>query len=393
MNVVLSHVHRALRAGGSILVHANPVIGPTLRQLLDGIFLRASFRDEYVLPRRGIAHSGVVQRHEMLMHYVKDAESRPKTWHAVSNTLWSDIPPSLGIFRGDFSTPEGVLRRAIEQESEAGDLVIGPFWGASTAVVAQRLGRRWIVGDVRSEGYELAKARLLQECKCGPGKGYAVLNDAELSDCPRFVVEPPRLPNDAATLLNDRVVRAQASQGVGSGRAKTVVEPKQSASRGATRRPTAKKTRSAAEAKVGKGPAAPGRAAPVIAAGTTTDRTPPCGPGIFRDLPMATVKNDWRIIELGDPGKTRLDFGGGKTKRRKALEIIWAHCMTANSLTFFWHTVRDNHNEARGVPPIKCDTLIYELFKKQEKGIMALVEPVGARSNQEFRLKVWFMKE
>jgi hypothetical protein len=55
--------------------------------------------------------------------------------------------------------------------------------------------------------------------------------------------------------------------------------------------------------------------------------------------------------------------------------------------------VRDNHNEARGVPPIKCDTLIYELFKKQEKGIMALVEPVGARSNQEFRLKVWFMKE
>ena len=57
--------------------------------------------------------------------------------------------------------PEELIRRMIAASSNAGDLVVDPFGGSGTsAVVAQRLGRRWIVGDADARYVGLARRRL-----------------------------------------------------------------------------------------------------------------------------------------------------------------------------------------------------------------------------------------
>ncbi len=57
--------------------------------------------------------------------------------------------------------PEELVRRMIAASSNAGDLVVDPFGGSgTTAIVAERLGRRWIVGDADARYVGLARRRL-----------------------------------------------------------------------------------------------------------------------------------------------------------------------------------------------------------------------------------------
>ena len=57
--------------------------------------------------------------------------------------------------------PEELVRRMIAASSEPGALVVYPFGGyGTTAVVAGRLGRRWLVGDADARYVGLARRRL-----------------------------------------------------------------------------------------------------------------------------------------------------------------------------------------------------------------------------------------
>lgn len=57
--------------------------------------------------------------------------------------------------------PEELIRRFIAGSSQPGQLVVDPFVGSgTTAVVAERLGRRWIVGDADARYVGLARQRL-----------------------------------------------------------------------------------------------------------------------------------------------------------------------------------------------------------------------------------------
>jgi site-specific DNA-methyltransferase (adenine-specific) len=57
--------------------------------------------------------------------------------------------------------PEELIRRMIASSSNAGDLVVDPFGGSgTTAVVAERLERRWLVGDADGRYVGLARRRL-----------------------------------------------------------------------------------------------------------------------------------------------------------------------------------------------------------------------------------------
>ena len=62
--------------------------------------------------------------------------------------------------------PKDVIERIIHSSSQPGDLVVDPFLGSgTTAVIAERLGRRWI-GIEKSEEYVgLANCRLQKEAK------------------------------------------------------------------------------------------------------------------------------------------------------------------------------------------------------------------------------------
>jgi len=79
------------------------------------------------------------------------------------SSVWQ-IPPAP---RNGHPTPkpEALLARIIETTSNAGDLVLDFFAGSFTsAVVAQRLGRRWICGDYNA-GYVALGERRLSEAR------------------------------------------------------------------------------------------------------------------------------------------------------------------------------------------------------------------------------------
>lgn len=57
--------------------------------------------------------------------------------------------------------PEELIRRMIAASSNEGDLVVDPFAGSgTTAIVAERLGRRWVVGDADPRYVGLARQRV-----------------------------------------------------------------------------------------------------------------------------------------------------------------------------------------------------------------------------------------
>ena len=84
---------------------------------------------------------------------------------AALQDIWTDIAPinSQAQERLGYPTqkPEALLERIIFASSNPGDLVLDPFCGCGTAVVAaQRLGRRWIGIDITHLAVNLMRTRL-----------------------------------------------------------------------------------------------------------------------------------------------------------------------------------------------------------------------------------------
>lgn len=79
--------------------------------------------------------------------------------------VWTDIPPinSQATERLGYPTqkPLALLERIIAASSNPGDLVLDPFCGCGTAVVAaQKLGRHWLGIDITSLAVNLIRERL-----------------------------------------------------------------------------------------------------------------------------------------------------------------------------------------------------------------------------------------
>ena len=80
--------------------------------------------------------------------------------------IWSDIDMLRGLAKGErlgwaTQKPAALLERIIEISSNPGDIVLDPFCGCGTALVAaQKLGRHWIGIDVTYLSITVMKARL-----------------------------------------------------------------------------------------------------------------------------------------------------------------------------------------------------------------------------------------
>ena len=84
----------------------------------------------------------------------------------TAHSLWTDITPinSQSTERVGFPTqkPEALLKRIIDASSKPGDLVLDCFCGSGTsAVVAERSGRRWIACDLGRFAIHTTRKRLL----------------------------------------------------------------------------------------------------------------------------------------------------------------------------------------------------------------------------------------
>ncbi|RJQ28534.1 site-specific DNA-methyltransferase [Candidatus Parcubacteria bacterium] len=92
--------------------------------------------------------------------YLHELEGQPMT------DLWTDIKPisAQHAERADYPTqkPEALLERIIRASSNEGDLVADLFGGSgTTAAVAEKLGRKWIVSDLGKFAIHTTRKRLI----------------------------------------------------------------------------------------------------------------------------------------------------------------------------------------------------------------------------------------
>lgn len=84
----------------------------------------------------------------------------------VADNIWDDIP-GMGVVSGEWlgyptQKPVGLLERIIRSSTDEGDLVADFFCGSgTTGVVAEKLGRRWIMSDLGRFAIHTARKRLL----------------------------------------------------------------------------------------------------------------------------------------------------------------------------------------------------------------------------------------
>ena len=113
-----------------------------------------------VVPRGG---KGVPR----LKRYLDEQEGIP-----VGDT-WDDIPIAAGKERTGYPTqkPLALLERIIKASSNEGDLVLDPFCGCATAMVAaEKLGRQWVGIDLSPVAETQVKNRLEKEVRLWTGK-------------------------------------------------------------------------------------------------------------------------------------------------------------------------------------------------------------------------------
>lgn len=80
----------------------------------------------------------------------------------VCTSNWTDIPGYSSTTRYPTENSESVLERVLKSSSEEGDLVMDIFGGSgTTAAVAEKLGRRWIVSDFGKHSIYTMQKRIL----------------------------------------------------------------------------------------------------------------------------------------------------------------------------------------------------------------------------------------
>ncbi len=166
----LIELHRVLKHTGSLYLHCDDSASHYLKILLDTIFGIEQFCNAIVW-RRSSAHVrryGPGRVHDSILFYTKsDKAARNALSCAVDQQeigdLWDDIGPvgSQAKERTGYPTqkPLALLERIIQASSNPGDVVLDPFCGSGTTLVAaHQLGRQWIGMDL---GTAEAERRLL----------------------------------------------------------------------------------------------------------------------------------------------------------------------------------------------------------------------------------------
>ncbi|MBF2759474.1 MAG: site-specific DNA-methyltransferase [Ectothiorhodospiraceae bacterium AqS1] len=194
----LWEMHRILRAGGSLYLHCDPGASHYLKLILDALFGKKAFQNEIVwcYGLGGSSRKRYSRKHDVILFYAKGAQG-PATFNkpCVPSTsqkmkgkpkgatdIW-EIPALNNMSKERTGYPSqkplALLERIVAASSEPGDLVLDPFCGcATTLVAADRLQRRWAGIDRSPLVAELVDRRLRADRK--EWKGVSVLTDPPL---------------------------------------------------------------------------------------------------------------------------------------------------------------------------------------------------------------------
>lgn len=174
----LEAVHRALAPSGSILLHCDWRAGHHLRLLLDDVFEPGGFVN-HLIWSYGLGGSSprrFARKHDDILFYAKSADyhfAAPMV-RATSNRMKGRMKKATDVLaipsvnnmateRTGYPTqkPLALLELLVEACSPPGGIVLDPFCGSGTTVVAARSrGRRAIGIDVSEAAVAIARSRL-----------------------------------------------------------------------------------------------------------------------------------------------------------------------------------------------------------------------------------------
>lgn len=181
----LFELHRVLKPTGSLYLHCDPTASHYLKVVLDAMFGAGNFRNEclWLYAGGGVPKRDFPRKHDVILRYTKSDDyifnverkpygehnttgeratdrggTRAKKYHPQGtpiNDWWADIKPLINWHdeRTGYPTqkPLALLERIVKASSNAGDLVLDPFCGSGTTLVAaQNLNRHWLGIDVLS---------------------------------------------------------------------------------------------------------------------------------------------------------------------------------------------------------------------------------------------------
>lgn len=209
----LAEMKRILKESGSIFLHCDTTASHYLRVLLDDVFGEANFRSEIIWSYKRWSNSkkGLLPNHQTIFFYSKTANykfnmiygqyspttnidqilqerernsagkavyKRDKSGNIVSSKEKKGVPAS-DVWEIPFLNPKAkertgyptqkpieLLERIINVASNKGDLVLDPFCGSGTTLVAAKLlGRKFIGIDTNPDAVALTEERLSQPFK------------------------------------------------------------------------------------------------------------------------------------------------------------------------------------------------------------------------------------
>ena len=100
-------------------------------------------------------------------------------WDDIELTFQERNVPSEARF--SVQRPISLLRRIIEMASESGDIVLDPFCGIGTTLVAaHQLNRKWIGCEAHPEGISTSLRRLQKECQIRSGMDFEFLDQVTI---------------------------------------------------------------------------------------------------------------------------------------------------------------------------------------------------------------------
>ncbi|MYF36517.1 MAG: hypothetical protein F4226_06970 [Synechococcus sp. SB0678_bin_12] len=233
MAVRLLEMQRILKPAGSIYLHCDPTASHYLKLLMDGIFGKDRFRNEIIWSYRtgGVSKNYFARKHDVLFYYsggsifnmqtekayTKSKNRKPglvnygagkAMFYEDDNGIYNlvsmrdvwEIPylNSQAKERLGYPTqkPLALLDRIIKASSNPGDMVLDPFCGcATTLVAANRLGRQWAGMDLSALAIKLVKQRIIEDNSlwAGPVALDTPPRRTDLGDLPNYRTHRHRL--------------------------------------------------------------------------------------------------------------------------------------------------------------------------------------------------------
>ena len=201
MAVRLMEMRRVLKPAGSIYLHCDPTASHYLKAVMDAVFGWKNFRNEIVWGYRtgGVGKRWFARKHDTILFYSKSKSflfnvqhyrsyqqkkynynpKYPELWdkgrkqwyhNSVCRDVWEDIK-AIGTEKGQKEVtgyptqkPLALYERIIKAGSDEGGMVLDPFAGcATTLVAAEKLHRQWAGIDIWDDAIEVVLQRLERE--------------------------------------------------------------------------------------------------------------------------------------------------------------------------------------------------------------------------------------